>query len=129
LGDTLLLLFLKFVVEIKRNKKGWIGMDTLFKNKIIHYPDKYQIFGHLKDSFKGWLLEENSFEFIENDKLGCYRISTHPDFITYDKKKLLKHPEIDQRAFINNEKKKKPEDRDGVELIEIRDVAKDLPNN
>ena len=129
LCDTLLLLLLKFVVELKKDKKGWISMQSLYEKRIIHYPVRYQIFNHLRTAFKGNLLEKNPMKFIENKGSGYYRISTHPDFVTYDKKKLLKHPEIDQRAFKNNEKKKKPEDREGVELTEIRKVAKDLPDN
>lgn len=49
-----------------------------------------------------------------------YRISTHPDFITYDKEKLLQHP---------ISKKKKSEDIDKIDLVEIRDVVEDLPDN
>ena len=43
---------------------------------------------------------------IENDKKGRYRISTHPDFITYNKEKLLNHQDS-----------------------QIRELAEELPNN
>lgn len=71
-----------------------------------------------REPLQGSLLEKNARKFIENDGSKSYRISTHPDFITYDKKKLLLHPII---------KQKKSEDRDKIDLIEIREVAKDLP--
>ena len=37
------------------------------------------------------LNEKETKELIENKKSGLYRISTHPDFITYNKEKLLNH--------------------------------------
>jgi hypothetical protein len=36
---------------------------------------------------------KNVQKFIENDGSKNYRISTHPDFITYNKKKLRGHPD------------------------------------
>lgn len=52
-------------------------------------------------------LDNNSVKkLIENKKSGLYRISTHPDFITYNKEKLLNH--------------KDPR---------IRKLAEELPNN
>jgi len=45
------------------------------------------------------LLKKNAKTFIENDGSKRYRISTHPDFITYDKEELLQHPDEDIRRI------------------------------
>lgn len=36
-------------------------------------------------------LEKDAKKFIENDGSKRYRISTHSDFVTYDRGNLLKH--------------------------------------
>ena len=87
---------------------------------IIRDPDKFQIFSNLRTALQGNLLDKNARKFIENDESKSYRISTHPDFITYDKDKLLQHP---------ISKKKKSEYIDKIDLVEIREVAKDLSDN
>ena len=84
IGDSLLKLLLTFVVEAKKSKGGWATMPT----KAGHY----QSYSNLRVALEGNLLENNGRNFIENDGSKRYRISTHPDFITYDKKKLLQHP-------------------------------------
>ena len=119
LGDTLLLLLLKFVVELNRDKKGWISRESLYNTHIIRDPDRCQIFSNLKSVLKGSLVGKNPGKLIQNDFSKNYRISTHPDFITYDKETLLQHPLIKQKISKNIDK---------INLSEIRDVAKDLPN-
>jgi hypothetical protein len=52
------------------------------------------------------LLDGDGKNFIENDGLKNYRISIHPDFITYNKEKLRSHKDPD-----------------------IRKLAEELPNN
>lgn len=42
---------------------------------------------------KGSLLDKDGQKFIENNGSKQYRISLHPDFIAYDREKLLKHPD------------------------------------
>ncbi len=120
IGDTLFLLFLRLVVELKKNRDGWIGMNTLYGENIIHDPNRYQKFSELNSRFQGSLLQKNHYDIIENHGSGEYRISTHPDFITYDKEKLLQHPIIKQKRL---------EDIDKIDLVEINEIAKDLPDN
>lgn len=45
------------------------------------------------------MLEKDAKKFIENDGSKRYRISTHPDFATYDLEKLLKHTESEVREI------------------------------
>ena len=120
IGDAIFLLFLRLVVELKKNRDGWISTNTLYKEHIIHDSGRYQKFSELNSRFRGSLVEKNHTDIIENHGSGEYRISTHPDFITYDKEKLLQHPII---------KQKKSENIDKIDLVEISEVAKDLPDN
>ncbi|KPL07113.1 hypothetical protein AMJ86_05855, partial [bacterium SM23_57] len=44
----------------------------------------------LRKELEANLIGKNGIEFIQNIPKKGYRISTHPDFVTYDKDKLLK---------------------------------------
>jgi len=85
LSDDPFLLFLELLIGLKKNKGGWI----------TKYFDagKYQPINRLRTPIRGSLLKKNAKDFIESGGSKQYRISTHPDFITYDKKALLKHPD------------------------------------
>jgi len=91
MGDSLFILFLRFVVELKKKNGGWVNIDTLESEGIITDVLKYQIYSRLRTELEGSLLDKDGQKFIQNDGAKNYRISTHPDFITYDKKKLLNH--------------------------------------
>ena len=41
---------------------------------------------------KGGLQGRDAKEFIQSDRSKNHRISTHPDFVSYDRDKLLNHP-------------------------------------
>ncbi len=106
IGDSLFLLLLRLVVELKKREGGWINMSTLHIDRIITDPDKYQIYSRLRTTLQGSLIDKDGKKFIENDGSKNYRISTHPDFITYNKEKLLSHQDS-----------------------QIRKLAEELPNN
>ncbi|MBU8922229.1 MAG: hypothetical protein KOO63_10470 [Bacteroidales bacterium] len=93
IGDSLLKLFLRFVVELKKNKGGWVNVITLKEEDVITNEQGYQQYNLLRDKLQGYLLKKDAKKFIQNDGSNRYRISTHPDFITYEKKKLIKHPD------------------------------------
>jgi len=94
IGDSVFALFLRLVLELKRRKGGWVDRYTLQSEGIVTDPENFQIYSNLRTALKGSLLgKEDGQKFIENDGSKRYRISTHPDFITYDKKKLLNHPD------------------------------------
>jgi len=78
-------LFLEFVVELKKKKGGWVTKQT--------DAGKYQSFSNLRKTIEGSLLEKKGIDFIQCDGSKRYRISTHPDFVTYNRKALLKHPD------------------------------------
>lgn len=91
IGDSLFTLFLRFVIELKKKKGGWVNIYTLESEAIITDVLKYQIYSNLRTALEGSLLDKDGQKFIQSDGSKNYRISTHPDFITYDKKKLLAH--------------------------------------
>ena len=91
-GDSLFKLFLRFVAELKKKKGGWVSRHTLGQEGIITDSEKFQIYSNLRTALQGSLLKKNGQDFIECDGSKRYRISTHPDFVTYNRKKLLNHP-------------------------------------
>jgi hypothetical protein len=90
-GDSLFNLFLRLVEELKKKKGGWVSRHTLGQEGIVTDSDKFQIYSNLRTALQGSLLKKSGQDFIECDGHKNYRISTHPDFVTYNKKKLLSH--------------------------------------
>ncbi|MBN1574823.1 MAG: hypothetical protein JW984_16625 [Deltaproteobacteria bacterium] len=91
IGDYLFILFLRFVVELKKGNGGWLNIYDLESEGIITDSMRYQIYSNLRTTVQGSLIERNGQKFIQSDGSKHYRISTHPDLITYNKKKLLLH--------------------------------------
>lgn len=99
LGDSLFRLFLRLVLELKKRRGGWVSRYTLDSDGIIADVDKFQIYSSLRTNLQGSLLDKDGQKFIENNGTKQYRISLHPDFITYDKEKLLKHHDTSIREL------------------------------
>ena len=99
LGDSLFVLLLRFVVELKKGKGGWVNIYTLETEKIITDVLKYQIYSNLRTAIEGSLLKKDGQKFIENDGSKNYRISVHPTLINYDKKKLREHQDYRVREL------------------------------
>jgi hypothetical protein len=76
-------LLIELVVELKKGKGGWLA-------KVVD-AGKYQIFDRVRSPIQGSLMEKDAKKFIENNASKQYRISTHPGFVTCDRKSLLKH--------------------------------------
>lgn len=93
ISDSVFKLFLRLVLELKKKKHGWVNRHTLGSDSIITDIDKFQIYSNLRTALQGSLLDKDGQKFIENNGSKQYRISLHPDFIVYDKRKLLKHPD------------------------------------
>lgn len=99
LGDSLFKLFLMLVVGAKQNRKGgWV------KFKIM--PGEHQRFSNLRTPLKGALISKDGEAFIESDGKMRYRLSTHPDNISYNREALLNHPSAEIKALA----KKLPKD-------------------
>jgi hypothetical protein len=99
LGDSLFALLLRLVVELKKEKGGWISRPSLYADGIISDVKHYQPYSNLRSALKGSLKGKDGKMFIEASGSKRYRISTHPDFVTYDKARLLNHPDFDIRDF------------------------------
>ena len=81
-------LLMEFAVELKKGKGGYV-------TKVVE-EGKYQPFGRLRTVLGG---QVDSNKFIENNGEKRWRISTHPDFVTYDRSNLLKHPDLSVRSL------------------------------
>jgi hypothetical protein len=93
MGDSIFTLFLRLTLELKKKEGGWIDRHSLGIEWIVNDADSFQSYSNLRVALQGSLLQKDGQKFIESDGSKRYRISTHPDFITYNKEKLLKHPE------------------------------------
>lgn len=100
--DSLFVLFLRFVIELKTGNGGWVNIYDLESEGIITDPMKYQIYSNLRTAVQGSLIEKDGQRFIQSDGSKNYRISTHPDLITYNKKKLLDHHDKKIRNVVKN---------------------------
>jgi hypothetical protein len=99
LGDSLFALLLYFVVELKKGKGGWVSSAILATEGFISGSTQYQPYSNLRTALKGSLKEKDGKKFIEASGSKKYRISSHPDFVTYDKGKLLDHQHSDIRKL------------------------------
>lgn len=90
------------MLELKKRRGGWVSRHNLDSDGIITDVDKFQIYSNLRTSLQGSLLDREGQKFIENNGSKQYRISLHPDFIVYDKKKLFKHPDNSIQQIARN---------------------------
>ena len=97
--DYLLPLLLRLVVELRKGDGGWIHVKTLAEDKVINAPEDYRRQNVLKKTLGAGLSSDAARHLIENDGSGNYRLSTHPSFVTYEKRKLLDHPNEDVRRM------------------------------
>ncbi len=84
-------LFIELVVAGKKNKGGWL-------TKTVE-AGKYQIFDRVRSPLQGSLQGKDAKKFIENNASKQYRISTHPDFVSYDRSNLMRHTDSTVRTL------------------------------
>lgn len=89
--DNAFKLFMEFVVELKKNKGGWVTKSVS--------AGEYQIFDRVRQPLQGSLQGKDALKFIENNASKQYRVSTHPDFVTYDRDNLMKHTDSTVKAL------------------------------
>ena len=63
-----------------------------------------QRYSQLREHFKGSLKEKDGEKFIECDRSKGYRLSTHLDFVKWDREKLREHPDPKVMGFLKREK-------------------------
>ena len=93
LGDKLFALLMALVLKLKKGKGGWVHMSVLKDAGCINDLEHRQPISHLRTALKGSLQEKDGLKFIKSDRAKQLRLSTHPDFVTYDKKNLKTHPD------------------------------------
>ena len=79
-NEVILLMFL--AKELKHKKGCWVNVEQLvdqFVNR--NEADVHRTVRDVRKGIKNSLKNKNVSDFIENDRKGKYRISTHPDFI------------------------------------------------
>jgi hypothetical protein len=77
-----LLFLLYFILELKKGNGGWTYYKTLIDDEIARDQLHVQrAVGEVKKRISGYLSDKGKVDFIENDKKGNYRVSTHPDFV------------------------------------------------
>jgi len=99
LGDSLFALLLRFVVELTKGEGGWVNSPDLAAEGFIGDSTLYQPYSNLRAALAGSLLGKDGKKFIEASRSRKYRISTYPDFVTYDKEGLQNHPDSDIREL------------------------------
>lgn len=92
IGGAPFLLLFSLAVELKKGQGGWVNWIDLESEKTVSEHGVYQAFSNLRKLLEPYLLDADGRTFIQNDGEKNYRISTHPDFVTYDKERLLLHP-------------------------------------
>jgi hypothetical protein len=93
--DYLFPLLLRLVGELKKGKGGWVDIDKLVAEHTVNDPLDYRWYGRLRTKLGAGATGNALESLLENDGDKSYRISTHPDFVTYDRSKLLCHPKGD----------------------------------
>jgi hypothetical protein len=99
LADTPFALLFRLALALWENRDGWIDAPTLHAEGVIRDPIMHQYFHTLRKELKEYLITDDPKLFIENNKSTCYRLSTHPDFVTCDREKLLNHPDDRIKTF------------------------------
>jgi len=100
LGDRGFNLLFRLAAQLKKDKEGWVHTSTLETEGILADVESYQVFDRLRSSLEPCLTGTTRRDLIENVRSKGYRVSTHPDFITYDKKRLLEQfKDVDARVI------------------------------
>ncbi|MFC1799399.1 hypothetical protein ACFL2Z_00595, partial [Candidatus Eisenbacteria bacterium] len=87
-----LVFLLRLAGELVRCRGGWVKRQQLIDEGVVTADGYNQRISEVRKAIGPYLAKHNPRGFIEN-RSKEYRISTHPDFVTYDKARLLKHPE------------------------------------
>lgn len=92
LGDALFILLLRLAVELKKGRGGYVSRVDLWKEGAVRDAEDFRPYSNLRAAVETQLVDRDGQKFVQNDGEKNYRISTHPDFVTYDRDRLLRHP-------------------------------------
>ena len=82
-------IFMRLILEIKNNKEGWVNIEKFIEDTQLQLSGHYQLISRLRQNIQKILSEKEAKKLIQNKKSGLYRISNHPDFISYVKEQLI----------------------------------------
>ncbi len=100
--DRTFRLFLRLATALWEDKNGWVETATLWGEGLIPDPEQHQIFNRLREKLADHLLEKDAKRFLENSGTKSYRLSTHPEFITCDRAKLLNNSDQTIRLIVQH---------------------------
>jgi len=84
LADALFALLMRFVAELKKGDGGWVSPADLAAAGLITDIEHRQRYSQLREHFRGTLRDRDGEKFIECNRSKGYRLSTHPDYVTYN---------------------------------------------
>lgn len=90
LSENNFLIFMRLILERKISDEGWVNIEKFIEEIELQISGHYQLISRLRQNIQKILNEKETKKIIENKKSGLYRVSTHPDFIIYRKKDLMK---------------------------------------
>jgi len=87
-------LFLRFVVELKKNMGGWIKREDLLKENYLKDESDYRPLSNLRAHIKGYINSKAAHDILENNptEKNQYRLSIHPKNIKCNADELKKYP-------------------------------------
>lgn len=91
IGDTPFRLFLRLVLELRKNKMGAVSKVSLKSEGYLSEDGEFQSIERLRKCFLPALSNLDPKKFVENVRPKSLRLSVHPDFVTWDMPKLLAH--------------------------------------
>jgi len=100
IGDTPFRLFLRLVLELRKNKTGAVSKVTLKSEGYLSEDGEFQSIERLRKCFLPALGNLDPRKFVENVQPKSLRLSVHPDLITYDQSKLLAHDDARVRELV-----------------------------
>ena len=97
MGDVPFLLFLRLVVELRRNKSGMMSKADLRSERYFGEGTDDQSINRLRNCFVRALGGLDTKDLIERQRPKTLRLSVHPDLITWETDKLSDHDHIKVR--------------------------------
>jgi hypothetical protein len=91
IGEVPFRLFLRLILELKRNKVGSVSKIELKSEGYLSTDAEFQAIGRLRNCFVRALGDTDPKEFIEVYQPKTLRLSVHPDLVSGDFEKLFAH--------------------------------------
>lgn len=99
IGDAPFRLFLRLVLELKKNKVGAVSKVSLKDKGYLSEDSEFQSIGRMRECFIRALGDLTPKKFIEAYRPKTLRLSVHPDLVTWDGQKLLAHDDARVREL------------------------------